>query len=80
MVSVRMNTIGHSSVPAVKLSEPVCPNRFHSNGAMPMVSSSAKILTPMNSASTALTQKNAASAMKSFTARSSRGRGVMAFA
>ena len=73
MMSVMMNTIGHSSVPAVKFSEPVCPNRFHSNGAMPSVSSSAKILTPMNSASTALTQKNAASTMNSRVARSASG-------
>ena len=28
-VSVMMNTIGHSRVPAVKLSEPLWPNRFH---------------------------------------------------
>ncbi|MBB6064776.1 hypothetical protein HNR76_001312 [Pseudoxanthomonas broegbernensis] len=71
MVSVMMNTTGHSRVPAVKLSEPVWPNRFHSSGRSPRVSSRAKILTPMNSASAALTQKNAASAMNSRTARSS---------
>ena len=59
-ISVITNTIGHSRVPAVKFSEPVWPNRFHSSGAMPRVASSAKILTPMNSASTAVTQKNAA--------------------
>jgi len=70
-VSVMMNTIGHSRVPAVKFSEPLWPNRFHCSGAMPMVSSSAKILTPMNSASTALTQKNAARPMNSRVARSS---------
>ena len=29
-MSVITNTIGHSSVPAVKFSEPVWPNRFHS--------------------------------------------------
>ena len=69
-----MNTIGHSSVPAVKLSEPVWPNRFHCNAAMPSVSSSAKILTPMNSASTALTQKNAARPMNNRVLRSSSGR------
>ena len=71
MVSVRMNTNGHSSVPAVKLSEPVWPNRFHSSGATPSVSSNAKILTPINSASTALAQNTAASTMKRRTARSS---------
>ena len=73
-VSVMMNTIGHSSVPAVKFSEPLWPNRFHSNGAMPRVSSSAKILTPMNSASTALAQKNAARATNRRVARSSSNR------
>lgn len=57
MVSVMMNTTGHNKVPAVKLSEPVWPNRFQFNGAMPSVSSSAKILTPMNSANAALTQR-----------------------
>src|SRR5690606_8546306 len=46
------------------------------SGAMPSVSSSAKILTPMNSASTALTQKKAASAMNSRVARSSSRRPV----
>ena len=60
-------------MPAVKLSEPVWPNRFHSSGAMPSVSSSAKILTPMNSASTALTQKNAARTMNRRVARSPSG-------
>ena len=66
-----MNTIGQSTVPAVKLSVPPCPNRFQCSGAIPSVSSSAKILTPMNSASTALAQKNAASATNRRVARSS---------
>ncbi len=76
MVSVMMNTTGHSRVPAVKLSEPVWPNRFQFSGAMPRVSSSAKIFTPISSASTALPQKNAASTMNNRTARSCSGRSI----
>ncbi|MNW00929.1 hypothetical protein D3C71_1964870 [compost metagenome] len=70
MTSVIRNTTGHSKVPAVKLNEPVWPNRFHCSGAMPRVSSRAKILTPMNSASAALTQKNADNTMNKRSERS----------
>ena len=47
---LQWNLFGQTMVPAVKLSEPLWPNRLHCSGAMPSVSSSAKILTPMNSA------------------------------
>jgi hypothetical protein len=69
MMSVITNTIGQSSTPAVKLSEPVCPNRFQSSGAMPSVSSSAKIFTPMNSAMIAFATKNPERTMNIFSAR-----------
>ena len=65
MTSVITNTIGHSSTPAVKLSEPDWPNRFQPNGGSPSVGSSAKIFTPTNSAMMALAAKNAASTMNS---------------
>src|SRR5512139_680237 len=65
MTSVRMKTMGQISTPAVKLSEPTWPNRFQSSESMPIVGSSAKILTPTNSATTALPTKNAVSRMKS---------------
>ncbi len=61
MTSVRMKTIGQISTPAVKLSDPDWPNRFQPNGGRPSVVSSAKILTPTNSATTALPTKNAVS-------------------
>ena len=64
MTSVMMNTTGQSITPAVNDSEPLCPNRRQSNGAMPSVSSSAKILTPTNSAIRALVMKRPASARK----------------
>ncbi len=63
MMSVMMNTIGQSITPAVKDSEPVWPNSRQSNGATPSESSSAKILTPTNSAISALVMKRPASAM-----------------
>ncbi len=63
MTSVMMNTIGQISTPAVKLSEPCCPNRFQPNGGRPSVGSSAKIFTPTNSATIALPTKNAVSSM-----------------
>jgi hypothetical protein len=49
-----MNTNGHSKTPAVKFSVPPMPNSDQWNGAAPMLSSSAKILTPTNSAISAL--------------------------
>ena len=69
MTSVMMNTIGHSITPAVKDSDPLCPNRRQSKGARPSVSSSAKILTPTNSAIRALVTKSPASAMNSRASR-----------
>ena len=58
MMSVITNTNGHNSTPAVNDSDPVCPNRFQFSGSTPSVPSSAKILTPMNSAISALATKN----------------------
>ena len=63
MTSVMMKTIGQISTPAVKLSEPSCPNRFQPKGGRPSVVSSAKIFTPTNSATIALPTKNAVSSM-----------------
>ena len=54
MTSVMMNTIGHSITPAVNDSEPSGRTASSRSGAMPSVSSSAKILTPTNSATSAL--------------------------
>ena len=64
MTSVRMKTMGQMSTPAVKLSDPCWPNKSQPNGGRPSVFSSAKILTPTNSATTALPTKNAVSRMK----------------
>src|SRR5689334_17645672 len=75
-----MKTTGHSSTPAVKLSEPDWPNSFHSNGAMPSVVSSAKILTPMNSAISALQTKIPVSTTKSFCARGESWNGMVSLA
>ena len=69
MTSVMMNTTGQSITPAVKDSEPLCPNSRQSKGAMPSVSSSAKILTPTNSAISALVTKSPVSAMNSRASR-----------
>jgi hypothetical protein len=69
MTSVRMNTNGQSSTPAVKFSVPDTPSRLHLNGSAPRVASRAKIFTPTSSASTAFVTKNAASARKSRPAR-----------
>jgi hypothetical protein len=54
-----MKMIGQSSTPAVKLNDPVWPNRLHPNGGRPSVVSSAKIFTPTNSATIALPTKKA---------------------
>jgi len=72
MMSVMMKTIGHSITPAVNDSEPLWPNRRQSNGASPSVSSSAKILTPTNSAISALVMNRPASAMNSRACRDDR--------
>ena len=69
MTSVMMNTIGQSSTPAVKDSEPVWPNRVQPKGSRPSVVSSAKILTPTNSAMIAFATKKPASTTKSREAR-----------
>ena len=69
MTSVMMNTTGQSITPAVKDSDPLCPNSRQSKGARPSVSSSAKILTPTNSAISALVTKSPVSAMNSRASR-----------
>src|SRR5688572_18824335 len=69
MTSVMMKTTGHNITPAVKDREPLCPNNRQLNEATPSVSSSAKILTPMNSAIRALVMKSPVSAMKSRASR-----------
>ncbi len=71
MTSVMMNTIGQTRTPAVKLSDPCCPNRFQPNGGRPSVDSSAKIFTPTNSATIALPTKKAVNATKSRVGRES---------
>ncbi len=58
MTSVITKTTGQISTPAVKLSDPLCPKRFQLKGAARAWSSSAKILTPTNSAISALARKN----------------------
>ncbi len=63
MTSVMMNTTGQSITPAVNDSDPAWPNSRQSKGSMPSVSSRAKILTPTNSAISALVTKRPASAM-----------------
>ena len=65
MTSVMMKTTGHQSTPAVNESEPAWPNRLQPKGDRPSVASSAKILTPTNSAMIALATKNPVSTTKS---------------
>jgi hypothetical protein len=64
MTSVMMNTIGQSIVPSVNDNDPVWPKSRQSKGSMPSVSSSAKTLTPTNSAITAFVTKRLASATR----------------
>src|SRR5688572_9298655 len=71
MTSVMMNTNGHTSTPAVKLSVPSMPNNDQLKGWAPMVASSAKILTPTNSPISALVRKKPARKMNSRLARRS---------
>src|SRR5688572_18930333 len=69
MTSVMMKTTGQSITPAVKDSDPLLPNSRQSKGARPSVSSSAKILTPTNSAIRALVTKSPVSATNSRASR-----------
>src|SRR5690606_33450711 len=62
MRSVRTNTTGQKTTPAVKVSVPEVPNRLHCTGSAPSVCSSEKIFTPRNSASSASVTRNPASA------------------
>ena len=69
MMSVMMNTNGHSSTPAVKFSVPLMPNNDQWNGSAPTLASSAKIFTPTNSPISALVRKNPARKMNRRVAR-----------
>src|SRR6185436_4021776 len=71
MTSVKMNTNGHTSTPAVKLRVPSMPNSDQLNGCAPSVASSAKIFTPTNSPISALVRKNPDRKMNSRVARPS---------
>ena len=69
MMSVMMNTNGHTITPAVKFSVPLMPNNDQLNGAAPTLASSAKILTPTNSPISALVRKKPARKMNRRVAR-----------
>jgi hypothetical protein len=58
IISVIIKTTGHSNTPAVKLNERlVSPKNERFKGGMPINFSREKILTPMNSARSALATK-----------------------
>src|SRR5687768_7611580 len=65
MISVMMNTTGHSSTPAVRLKEKFSPKNRRFTGSSPTDCSSEKSLEPISSAISALAIKKPASTRKS---------------